>query len=83
LSKTSLGETTVGHVVNLLSNDVNRFDVALRFIQFLVIGPLGTIVVTYFLWQEIGPSSLVGVAGVLVVIPLQGSIKTILLRKLV
>ncbi|XP_060872271.1 probable multidrug resistance-associated protein lethal(2)03659 isoform X2 [Metopolophium dirhodum] len=72
LSKTSLGETTVGQVVNLLSNDVNRFDIAFIFIHFLWIGPLQSIVVTYFLWQELGVSSLVGVAIFLVFIPLQG-----------
>lgn len=75
LSKTSLGETTVGQIMNLLSNDVNRFDVALRFIQFIWIGPLATIVVTYFLWQEIGVSSLVGIFVILAVIPLQGLCK--------
>ncbi|XP_015366052.1 PREDICTED: probable multidrug resistance-associated protein lethal(2)03659 [Diuraphis noxia] len=72
LSQTSLGETTVGQVVNLLSNDVNRFDIAFIFIHFLWVGPLQSIVVTYFLWQELGVSSLVGVAIFLVFIPLQG-----------
>ncbi|XP_060851388.1 probable multidrug resistance-associated protein lethal(2)03659 [Rhopalosiphum padi] len=72
LSKTSLGKTTIGQVVNLLSNDVNRFDIAFIFIHFLWVGPLQTIVVTYFLWQELGVSSLVGVAIFLVFIPLQG-----------
>ncbi|CAH1736130.1 unnamed protein product [Aphis gossypii] len=72
LSKTSLGETTIGQVVNLLSNDANRFDIAFIFIHFLWVGPLQTIVVTYFLWQELGVSSLIGVAIFLLFIPLQG-----------
>ncbi|KAL4089621.1 hypothetical protein QTP88_024632 [Uroleucon formosanum] len=72
LSNTSLCETTVGQVVNLISNDVNRFDMTLRFIQFLWIGPLQTILVTYFLWQEIGLSSIVGVTVFLAFVPLQG-----------
>ncbi|KAE9539572.1 hypothetical protein AGLY_004824 [Aphis glycines] len=72
LSKTSLGETTIGQVVNLLSNDANRFDIAFIFIHFLWVGPLQTIVVTYFLWQELGVSSLIGVVIFLLFIPLQG-----------
>eukprot|EP00102_Acyrthosiphon_pisum_P027033 XP_016664243.1 PREDICTED: probable multidrug resistance-associated protein lethal(2)03659 isoform X1 [Acyrthosiphon pisum] len=72
LSTTSLCQTTVGQVVNLISNDVNRFDIALRFIQFLWIGPLQTILVTYFLWQEIGVSSIVGITVFLAFVPLQG-----------
>ncbi|XP_022166663.1 probable multidrug resistance-associated protein lethal(2)03659 isoform X3 [Myzus persicae] len=71
LSNTSLGETSVGRVVNLLSNDVNRFDRALFFLHFLWIAPLQTIVVTVLLWQELGVSSIFGVATLIMFIPLQ------------
>lgn len=73
MCKISLGETTAGHVVNLLSNDVSRFDIALMSLHFLWIGPLQTAVVTYFLWQELGFSSLLGIATFLLLIPVQGS----------
>jgi len=75
LSKTSLGETTVGQVVNLLSNDVNRFDSVVIFLNYLWIGPVQTILVTYFLWREIGVSSIIGVAILLIAIPIQGLYK--------
>lgn len=71
LSKTALGQTTVGQIVNLLSNDVNRYDISAIFVHYLWIGPLETIIVTYFLWHEIGVASLFGVAALLVFIPLQ------------
>ncbi|XP_033209998.1 probable multidrug resistance-associated protein lethal(2)03659 isoform X2 [Belonocnema kinseyi] len=72
LSKTALGETTIGQAVNLLSNDVNRFDVAIIFLHYLWIGPLETIIVTYFMYQEVGASAVIGVATLLMFIPLQG-----------
>uniref|UniRef100_A0A2S2PCH1 Putative multidrug resistance-associated protein lethal n=1 Tax=Schizaphis graminum TaxID=13262 RepID=A0A2S2PCH1_SCHGA len=72
LSGTSLCTTTVGQVVNLISNDVNRIDLAFRFIHFLWIGPLQTILITYFLWQEIGVSSIIGITVFLAFVPLQG-----------
>ncbi|KAI5635383.1 ABC transporter transmembrane region domain-containing protein [Phthorimaea operculella] len=71
LSKTALGETTVGQVVNLLSNDVNRFDVAIIFLHYLWIGPLATVIITYFMWEEISWASIVGVSFMLAFIPLQ------------
>jgi len=49
----------------------------LRFIQFLWIGPLQTILVTYFLWQEIGVSSIVGVVVFLAFVPLQGTYESV------
>jgi ATP-binding cassette subfamily C (CFTR/MRP) protein 4 len=69
---TALGETTVGQVVNLMSNDVNRFDVAVIFLHYMWIGPIETFVVTYFMWMEVGPSAAIGVASLLLFIPLQG-----------
>ncbi|KAG7207731.1 hypothetical protein KM043_009345 [Ampulex compressa] len=72
LSRTALGETTVGQAVNLLSNDVNRFDVAIIFLHYLWIGPLETIIITYFMFCEVEISAVIGVASLLMFIPLQG-----------
>jgi hypothetical protein len=72
LSMAALGEATAGQVVNLMSNDVNRFDVAVVFLHYLWIGPIETFVVTYFMWNEVGPSAAIGVASLLLFIPLQG-----------
>ncbi|CAH1738398.1 unnamed protein product [Aphis gossypii] len=67
----SLDPTTTGHIINLMSNDVNRFDVSLMYLPFLWIGPLETFVTIYFLWQEVGVSSVIGVMTLLIFIPLQ------------
>ncbi|KAG8042341.1 hypothetical protein G9C98_004975 [Cotesia typhae] len=72
LSRTALGETTVGQAVNLLSNDVNRFDVAVIFIHYLWIGPVETIIITYLMYLEVGVAAIIGVASLLMFIPLQG-----------
>jgi len=58
-------------MINLISIDVNQFDMASK-LHYLWIGPLQTIVVTYLLWQEIGVSSLIGIATLIFFIPLQG-----------
>lgn len=71
LSKTALGQTTVGQLVNLLSNDVNRFDVAVIFAHQLWIGPLETVVVTYLMYLQVGWAALIGVAFLLMFVPLQ------------
>ncbi|KAJ9588188.1 hypothetical protein L9F63_018452, partial [Diploptera punctata] len=82
MSLTALGESTAGQVVNLMANDVNRFDVAFVFFHYLWIGPIETLVVTYFMWQEVGVSAAIGVASLLLFIPLQGYLgkKTSILR---
>ncbi|XP_056638683.1 ATP-binding cassette sub-family C member 4-like [Diorhabda sublineata] len=71
LSRTALGDTPAGKVVNLLSNDVARFDFASMMIHQMWIGPTSGIIVMYLLFQR---SGLPGIAGILVVIvmaPLQ------------
>ncbi|CAI6360542.1 unnamed protein product [Macrosiphum euphorbiae] len=72
LSTKAIDETTVGQMINLISKDVNQFDMVLPNLHYLWIGPLQTIVVTYLLWQEIGVSSLIGIATLFFFIPLQG-----------
>ncbi|PSN47509.1 hypothetical protein C0J52_02251 [Blattella germanica] len=71
LSKSSLRDTTVGQAVNLLSNDVSRFDRSILFFVYLWFAPIQTIIIAYFVWREIGVASLVGVAVTLLNIPMQ------------
>ncbi|BFZ06670.1 hypothetical protein BsWGS_09709 [Bradybaena similaris] len=72
LSNKALGETTTGQIVNLMSNDVNRFDQAVVFLHFLWVGPLQAIAVLVILWHELGPSVLAGFFVLLLLIPVQG-----------
>ena len=76
LSNTALGQTTVGQMVNLLSNDVKRFDQAVMFLHYLWAGPLQLTIITVLLYQKIGPSALVGAALLILAVPLQSNFKT-------
>ncbi|XP_056411570.1 ATP-binding cassette sub-family C member 4 isoform X4 [Hyla sarda] len=71
LSNTAMGKTTTGQIVNLLSNDVNKFDQVTIFLHFLWAAPLQAIAVTVLLWIEIGPSCLAGMAVLIILMPLQ------------
>ncbi|XP_003928249.2 ATP-binding cassette sub-family C member 4 isoform X1 [Saimiri boliviensis] len=71
LSNVAMGKTTTGQIVNLLSNDVNKFDQVTVFLHFLWAGPLQAIAVTALLWMEIGISCLAGMAVLIVLLPLQ------------
>ncbi|XP_057334272.1 ATP-binding cassette sub-family C member 4-like [Microplitis mediator] len=75
LSKPALDQTPVGQVVNLLSNDVNRFDLLPVFFNYLWITPLQIIVIGYIIWRSIGIYTLVGYGVLfLITIPMQGYI---------
>lgn len=71
LSKSALVDTTVGQMVNLLSNDVNRFDMALTHLHGLWLTPIETIIVLYVLYTTLGLSALTGVGALLLFIPIQ------------
>lgn len=69
----SLGETTAGKVVNLLSNDLQRFDLAFIFMHYLWIIPLQTAAVLYLGWVQAGTAALIGFASlVIIALPIQG-----------
>ncbi|XP_072240527.1 ATP-binding cassette sub-family C member 4-like isoform X2 [Leuresthes tenuis] len=71
LSSESMGRTTTGQIVNLLSNDVNRFDEITLNLHYLWVGPLQAAVIVVFLWHEIGPTCLTGVAALALMMPIQ------------
>uniref|UniRef100_A0A8D1U829 Multidrug resistance-associated protein 4 n=1 Tax=Sus scrofa TaxID=9823 RepID=A0A8D1U829_PIG len=71
LSNLAMGKTTTGQIVNLLSNDVNKFDQVTVFLHFLWAGPLQALIVTALLWMEIGISCLAGMAVLIILLPLQ------------
>ncbi|XP_057680007.1 ATP-binding cassette sub-family C member 4-like [Corythoichthys intestinalis] len=71
LSSQAMGQTTTGQIVNLLSNDVNRFDEITLNLHYLWVGPLQAVVIITFLWYEIGPSCLAGVAVLILMMPVQ------------
>lgn len=73
LGSNTLGRTTnVGHLINVLSSDSSRFDKSLMFLNHLWVSPFGTVIITYFLWLEIGFCAFIGVAVLLLFIPLHG-----------
>ncbi|MXQ98864.1 hypothetical protein E5288_WYG002117 [Bos mutus] len=74
LSSSAMGKTTTGQIVNLLSNDVNRFDQVTMFLHYLWVGPLQAIAVTALLWMEIGISCLAGMAVLVILLLLQSCV---------
>ncbi|CAN9497709.1 unnamed protein product [Ophioblennius macclurei] len=71
LNSAALAKTTTGQVVNLLSNDVNKFDEVTLYLHFLWIAPLQAASVIILLMYAIGPSCLAGMAVFFIMMPLQ------------
>lgn len=71
LSKSALAETTVGQMVNLISNDVSRFDFSTMFLHQLAMGPLEIIVGMVLVYNSVGWTGLTGAAFLLISIPIQ------------
>ncbi|XP_069376946.1 ATP-binding cassette sub-family C member 4-like isoform X2 [Paralichthys olivaceus] len=71
LSSESMGQTTTGQIVNLISNDANRLDEITLNLHYLWLGPLQAMVIIVFLWYEIGQSCLAGVAAIALMMPVQ------------
>ncbi|KAM4525784.1 ATP-binding cassette sub-family C member 3 isoform 2-T2 [Fundulus diaphanus] len=61
--------STVGEIVNLMSVDAQRFMDLTTFLNMLWSAPLQIILALYFLWQNLGPSVLAGVAVMVMLIP--------------
>uniref|UniRef100_A0A4X2LYS7 ATP binding cassette subfamily C member 3 n=1 Tax=Vombatus ursinus TaxID=29139 RepID=A0A4X2LYS7_VOMUR len=66
--------STLGEIVNLMSVDAQRFTDLVNFLNMLWSAPMQIILAIYFLWQNLGPSVLAGVALMILLIPLNGAI---------
>uniref|UniRef100_A0A671YF12 ATP-binding cassette, sub-family C (CFTR/MRP), member 2 n=1 Tax=Sparus aurata TaxID=8175 RepID=A0A671YF12_SPAAU len=69
-------ESTVGETVNLMSADAQRFNDVTNFIHLLWSCPLQIIVSIVFLWFELGPSVLAGLAVMVLMVPINGLLAT-------
>lgn len=63
-------ESTVGETVNLMSADAQRFMDMANFVHNLWSSPLQIILSIVFLWGELGPSVLAGIASMVLLIPI-------------
>uniref|UniRef100_A0A663DUI7 ATP binding cassette subfamily C member 2 n=1 Tax=Aquila chrysaetos chrysaetos TaxID=223781 RepID=A0A663DUI7_AQUCH len=79
-------ESTVGETVNLMSADAQRFMDTANFVHQLWSSPLQIILAIVFLWGELGPSVLAGIAVMVLLIPINGFLvakaKTIQVRNM-
>lgn len=71
LTKSVMEDGLSGHVINLMSNDVSKFDTGVSLIHDLWKGPVELIVLGSFIYMEIGVAGLIGIVGMLSFIPLQ------------
>uniref|UniRef100_A0A8C9FBP1 Canalicular multispecific organic anion transporter 1 n=1 Tax=Pavo cristatus TaxID=9049 RepID=A0A8C9FBP1_PAVCR len=72
MSSATRKESTVGETVNLMSADAQRFMEMANFVHQLWSSPLQIIVSIIFLWGELGPSVLAGLAVMVLLIPING-----------
>ncbi|XP_035673618.1 multidrug resistance-associated protein 4-like isoform X1 [Branchiostoma floridae] len=73
LSNSALQKTTTGQIINLLSNDIDKFDHKYYLAHYFWLAPMNVIVVTAVLWRELGPSCLPGMCYVLLLLPVQSA----------
>uniref|UniRef100_A0A336M188 CSON010264 protein n=1 Tax=Culicoides sonorensis TaxID=179676 RepID=A0A336M188_CULSO len=71
LSKSATIDGINGRVINLISNDVGKFEIALAFLHDLWKGPLELFLLGYFIYREIGVAGILGLGFMLSFIPLQ------------
>jgi len=61
-------------MINIISNDVGRFDLLFPYLHYLWVGPLAMIITTALLYYVIGLASLVGLVVLFILVPVQRNI---------
>lgn len=71
LSLASLGSTAPGKIVNLIANDVNKFEEISPFVHHLWSAPISALITTCIIWYEVGWPGVAGMAVVILLVPIQ------------
>lgn len=73
LSQETIGEVTLGKILNLMSYDVQRLDIAFFFTSYIIISPAHIIAVVLIMWFYfgLGATSLAGMGLLILQIPIQ------------
>uniref|UniRef100_A0A336KSQ1 ABC-type glutathione-S-conjugate transporter n=1 Tax=Culicoides sonorensis TaxID=179676 RepID=A0A336KSQ1_CULSO len=74
ISNAARKESTAGEIVNLMAVDAQRFMDLTTYLNMIWSAPLQISLSLYFLWQILGPSVLVGLAVMIVLIPINAFI---------
>lgn len=78
VSQKALGGTSPGKVVNMMSSDARRIDSAPFSMNYLWVSPLFTLLVSLLIYYETGLIGLVGIAVILVIVPISSMINYLL-----
>ncbi|XP_074036465.1 multidrug-Resistance like Protein 1 isoform X3 [Leptinotarsa decemlineata] len=74
ISNSARKESTVGEIVNLMAVDAQKFMDLVGYLNMIWSAPLQICLSLYFLWKELGPSVLAGLAVMIIMIPINGFI---------
>lgn len=73
MNNKSLGETAAGKVINIMSNDLQRFEVTFMLFHYIWIIPIQVIIISWLGYTTSGYVILIGLlAMALIALPIQG-----------
>lgn len=67
----SIGQISAGHLLNVMTSDVEKFQYSGPLVNYLWGAPLETVVILYFGLDLVGVSFLAGFAALMLIIPTQ------------
>lgn len=73
LSKSSFEKTSIGQILNMLTNDLNRIDDCGYVAWYLVVAPVQAVIVMFLLWGYLGWAAVAGLATLFLFIPFQAA----------
>lgn len=73
LSRSATNVTTPGQIINIMSNDVARFEQLFIALHYIWILPIQGALITFMIWESVGIASLAGVFLITMqTVPVQG-----------